>query len=446
MFLKNKTNLILFIILLVLIVLLLGVLYNNHKRSSKVFPFIVRKTYKKKGGLKRMMIFLVISILTIASILIYFSVTTPKLIKNPKKLEIKTPTEIDIILTEEDILDNQYNAEHNLTKFNLTKGVKNSKELGKKILKFAAPRGSENVYEKTEEEENDYLNVVSYLLEHGYNDNFLTSWIDIAPSLKRFYTLTIFEAKNKKETLPSTGKSRSYCCFTPSKLNSDGFIYKDMGLFVIANKHDSNLHLAAPHANSDSRTGSQVLEIFSVTGARTALIPTHHRFQTAKVGCQARNSYQYPETDEAHTTNTYYNVIKLLADYYGDDYKGLEFHGFSKGQCPVDVFIANGKTMKIIDHAVKLKENLRKFNKKWIVASPLDDSPVCNLNGGGSTTGRYLNGVEGDVCPWVLGPRRAKSISGKFVQIEQGGWSINGGDEIRAAKHYKKAIIATYNK
>ena len=324
--------------------------------------------------------------------------------------------------------------------FDAGKNKNGAFEMVKALERYMPGRDYGEKHAASKQQQKDFVRVIKQIFEKGYTQSFVDKeWKTWAPSLKNVYKMKIYEAAKKNETLPSTGKSRSYCIFYPIALDENNKLKNDMGMLCYANKADSELVVSCAHSKFDGRIGRQAAQVFAITGARAAYFSTHHRYQGLDPSCQT--AYHYDSTDPAHNKGVYYRVHKMIADLFGKDkYKGLEFHGMGASSCNTcDVYITNGSKEKLVGDAIKLVTEMKK-NTDLVICEP-QTGPRCALEGGSNIFGRYLNGVpDSDLCKGRPdGKAKKENIMGNFIHIEQKATSWSKPEQ------WKDAIINTFN-
>jgi hypothetical protein len=215
--------------------------------------------------------------------------------------------------------------------------------------------------------------------------------------------------------------------------NSDGFVDKGFGTFIVYSKASRQLSHQAVHPLADSDTEQQAVTVFKRTDSRSFLMAgTHRNANTAASACLPDER----ESDASHNSNTMVQATneELLA-YYGEaSWFAIQWHGMDDDKCDgTDVYLSHGRKVEppapTDDKITVLHDRLLARHPTWRVDRPGSGS-LCNLNATENMQGRLLNGVPAErVCCTP-----ALCIKQKFLHIEQHGEFRKPSDWIEPIK------------
>jgi hypothetical protein len=209
---------------------------------------------------------------------------------------------------------------------------------------------------------------------------------------------------------------RSYCVLMEVRdANSNGFVDRGWGTFIVYGAATRELSHQAPHPISDSTTEIQAITIFKETDSRSYLMAGAHRnANSATSTCQS----SYKAADVAHNIANMFHVTnqELMVFYGGTLWNAIQWHGMAADTCAnTDVYPTHGLNVSPVggDKIVELRNNLLLQHSAWDVDLP--GAGACGLNATDNTQGRLINGVPAQsVCGTA-----ASIYNGKFIHIEQ---------------------------
>lgn len=222
-------------------------------------------------------------------------------------------------------------------------------------------------------------------------------------------------------TFTDAANGRHYCVLMEVRdANSNGFVDRGWGTFIVNNDAMRELSHQAPHPISDSTTEMQAITIFKETDSRSYMMAGAHRDANAASSTCQNSTCQssHKEADAAHNTaNMFHATNQELLNWYGATaWHAIQWHGMAADTCAsTDVYPSHGidVTPLATDTISVLRDNLLVHHPTWDVDLP--GAGACILNATDNTQGRLINGVPaGSVCCTP-----ASSYNGRFIHIEQ---------------------------
>jgi hypothetical protein len=197
--------------------------------------------------------------------------------------------------------------------------------------------------------------------------------------------------------------------------DSDGFVDRGFGTFIVYGNATRELSHQAPHPVADLGTELQAVSLFKLTDSRSYLMAGSHRGANSVVSsCQSG----YEEADVAHNVNNMFHATnaELIAHYGATPWNAIQWHGMAASTCSsTNVYLSHGRKVTPVatDFISRLRTQVLASHPTWAVHVP--GTGVCSLNGTDNVQGRLINGVAaGSVCGTA-----ASTYNGRFIHIEQ---------------------------
>ena len=281
--------------------------------------------------------------------------------------------------------------------------------------------------------------------QHGNIENFLNDFIESIPTnlgnhyqvpseseldtwrqiLSEFYAGQYYDASNKAATL-----NYELIQFTDDALpgHNQFYIFQEKyprthywGIYVFsADPVYSDLVLQAPHPSYDTNTGLQSIFCFRRLIPRALFISGAHRCdnnalsQCSGTTTACGSSSAYRVSDNAHNTNSVFQVMTEALFDHTEQTHFVQLHGFAKLSSDPYLIMSNGThEVPDVDYITQLQIELQKVDPVLTFKIAHVHTDWNRLIATTNTQGRYINS-SADPCH-----QNASSTNGRFIHIEQ---------------------------